>query len=321
MTSSTSKKKNNKGCVLHTLFLKILKMIKNKKFIDLTNGKVFEVIDQFEDIAILDNKAKVKVGKLLDKTFYDEYIDPNSFFRNDRLVNAFTEKIRQLPIDDSQQNQKYDNFVNESMRVEASVSSTMNPLFTDSAVLPYDPEDEKRELLEKAKRMYKSQNGTNIDNLRHLLDEDVEDYQPRPSINGSNDETPINDYIPPQPQLQPASERVVPQVPIQQNQNMDPIISMFRNVKRNNDFSLSFSINHKIPRLDFIEMMEDSYNTSIIDFLAEEFTNIILLNPNLIKNKISEEIRNLVFGRHESQDSTEDDTQMKTTKKTKAKND
>lgn len=293
-------------------------MIKNKKFIDLSNGKVFEVIDQFEDIAILDNKAKVKVGKLLDKTFYDEYIDPNSFFRNDRLVNAFTEKIRQLPTDDSHQNQKYDNFVNESMKVEASVNSTMNPLFTDSAVLPYDPEDEKRELLEKAKRMYKSQNATNIDNLRHLMDEDVEDYQPVPNVSVQNVEQPIVDTT---PQPQPPNERVIPQVPIQQNQNVDPIISMFRNVKRNNEFSLSFSINHKIPRLDFIEMMEDSYNTSIIDFLAEEFTNIILLNPNLIKNKISEEIRNLVYRRYESEDSSEDGTTTKSTKKTKLKSD
>jgi hypothetical protein len=195
----------------------------------------------------------------------------------------------------------------------------MNPLFTDSAVLPYDPEDERRELLEKAKMMYKTRNSTNLDNLRHLIDEDVEDYQPRPNTNDTNVEPIVNDYIP--TPTQPSNERVVPQVQIQQNQNVDPIISMFRNVKRNNDFSLSFSINHKIPRLDFIEMMEDSYNTSIIDFLAEEFTNIILLNPNLIKNKISEEIRNLVFKRYESEDSSEDETQTKTTRKVKPKND
>ena len=65
---------------------------------------------------------------------------------------------------------------------------------------------------------------------------------------------------------------------------------MFRNVKRNTDFNIKFEVNNKIPRLDFIEMMEDSYNTSIIDFLAEEFTNQILMNPHLIKNKIKDQI-------------------------------
>jgi hypothetical protein len=42
-------------------------------------------------------------------------------------------------------------------------------------------------------------------------------------------------------------------------------------------------------------MMEDSYNTSIIDFLATEFTNNLLKNQDIIKNKIKEEIERLVY--------------------------
>jgi hypothetical protein len=101
---------------------------------------------------------------------------------------------------------------------------------------------------------------------------------------------------------------------------MDPIISMFKNVKRNTDFNISLEVNHKIPRLDFIEMMEDSYNTSIIEFLAEEFTNEILINPALIKNKISEEIRSLVYERN-ANEMTKEDSQTKTkTKKSQQEN-
>lgn len=69
---------------------------------------------------------------------------------------------------------------------------------------------------------------------------------------------------------------------------------MFRNVKRNTDLNFTIKLSNKIPRLDFIEMMEDSYNTSIIDFLAEEFTNTILQNPDRIKDKIMNEIKSLV---------------------------
>ena len=42
-------------------------------------------------------------------------------------------------------------------------------------------------------------------------------------------------------------------------------------------------------------MMEESCETSIIDYLATEFTESILRNPNAIKDKIAEELRRLVI--------------------------
>ena len=42
-------------------------------------------------------------------------------------------------------------------------------------------------------------------------------------------------------------------------------------------------------------MMEDSYETSLIDFLAEEMTRKVLSNPGLIKDKIIEEIKSRVY--------------------------
>jgi hypothetical protein len=76
----------------------------------------------------------------------------------------------------------------------------------------------------------------------------------------------------------------------------DPIIRMFKGVKRNVDFNISLDIINKIPRLDFIEMMEDSYETSIIDFLADEFTNNLLDNPKVIRDMIKNKIHIMVYG-------------------------
>jgi len=53
-------------------------------------------------------------------------------------------------------------------------------------------------------------------------------------------------------------------------------------------------ISEKIPRLDFLEMMEDSYEVSIIDYLASEFTKKLLTDPTLLKDKIANEIRSLI---------------------------
>jgi hypothetical protein len=43
-------------------------------------------------------------------------------------------------------------------------------------------------------------------------------------------------------------------------------------------------------------MMEDSYETSIINFLSEEFTNELLKNPETIKDMIKSKINILVYG-------------------------
>ncbi len=69
---------------------------------------------------------------------------------------------------------------------------------------------------------------------------------------------------------------------------------MFRKAKRTQDFQVELKIENKIPRLDFIEMMEDSYELSIIDYLAEEFTNDLLKNPNFIKEVVKEKIKEMV---------------------------
>jgi hypothetical protein len=79
------------------------------------------------------------------------------------------------------------------------------------------------------------------------------------------------------------------------NIKMDPILEMFRNVKRNTSFKIEFTVENKIPRLDFIEMMEDSYNTSIIEFLAQEFTEEIIKDPDIIKEKIKDKLIQLVY--------------------------
>ena len=50
-------------------------------------------------------------------------------------------------------------------------------------------------------------------------------------------------------------------------------------------------------------MMEDSYELSIIEYLADEFTSNVLKNPNLIRNKIIKEIRTKVYGEEKIQES------------------
>lgn len=74
----------------------------------------------------------------------------------------------------------------------------------------------------------------------------------------------------------------------------DPMINIFKNTKKTVDFCVDIKFEDKIPRIDFIEMMEESYNTSIIDFLAEQFSEKLLEDRENIKNIFKDSIHNMI---------------------------
>lgn len=275
-----------------------------KKYTDLTTGNVIEVKDTFEDIVILNNNMKIKANRLLDKNYFEEFIDPVSFFHNESLLNNFAQKIRQIPDeilsnipnipeDNSQRTQTSQTFNPNNI----PGSTRIQPLFNEPAILQSDPELEKEELMRKYNIQSNPEQAAQnqFERFQHLLNEQPVENVQRIEVNRND-----NDNI---QRVEVNRDEIFNNQPIVnvprevQPKVEDPIITMFRNCKRNKDFSISLQIDNKIPRPDFIEMMEDSYNTSIIDFLADEFTNQLLSDPNIIKDKIKSEIHNIVYGK------------------------
>jgi hypothetical protein len=274
--------------------------VRNKKFTDVVTNDILTVNEQIENIAVLDNGQRVDVNRLLNPMYFDEYIDPNQFF-NTNTFNIFAEKIKSIPndiVDKLPQN--------------------------DSAIIAnYDVEEEKKMVAEKYNIQQNNQGQISAQRQLELLKNIVgeEEY--------SNDELTkmINPNITPTPQKitynAPPQEETIIRInvedsdeikqeivtiptekikreinqdsnPIKQELKEDPITTIFKNVKKNTDFSFTLDIVEKIPRLDFLEMMEDSYEVSIIDYLAEEFTKKIINEPTLLKDKIANEIRLLI---------------------------
>jgi len=277
-----------------------------KKFTDLRNGRIVEVTDRFEDIAILDGNKKIRVGQLLDTNFFDEYIDPKNFFRNESLLNNFTQKIKQIP-DDVLKNIKEESLITEDFNQDGiskpkkvRMKDPMQPIMDEPAVLPADPEMERLDLMKKYginnNPIFDAQK--QLDKFKSILEdpqkEDEEEIQ-KFEVDREEDMLMTEEV-----KYQENIVEETKKTPVESNskkveKNDDPIIAMFKNVKRNREFSVSINYENKIPRADFIEMMEDSYNTSIIEFLADEFTNQILENPNLIRDKIIAEIKRIVY--------------------------
>lgn len=250
----------------------------NRSFKNNKTGDVIKVIDSFENIAILENKQKIDTRTLMDSNQYTEQIDPASFFNNQGAYNILAEKIKNIP---------YDKLPEDSQELTNRVSvnlenNSLRPSTEESAVVYSSEEDEKAELARKYGASISPADEISRQNeaFAKLLGEEEELPRSTVQVNRNIEET--NSQI---------------RQPVSVQPTIDPVTQMFKNVKRNVDFSISIDIENKIPRLDFIEMMEDSYEVSIIDFLAEEFTNKILQDPSSIKTKIKQEIETLVYKR------------------------
>jgi hypothetical protein len=248
----------------------------SKTFRNNKTGETVKVIDAFENIAILENKQKIDVRTLMDTNQFTEQIDPSSFFNNQNAYNALAEKIKTIPID---------NMLDES--ITAKFGGEVQPSINESAIIQTTEEDEMAELARKYGVNTNTEDAVSKQNeafQRLLNPEEKTVQQPVTRIDIDNN-----------PQVEVSREYVQPVQTIQPRIE-DPIITMFKSVKRNIDFNISIEVSNKIPRIDFIEMMEDSYETSIIDFLADEFTNQVLNNPSQIKETIRKEIHKLVYG-------------------------
>jgi hypothetical protein len=276
----------------------------NKTFKNKITGESFTIIDQYQNVAITSNKEKIDVNILSnDKIFVpvknntvqtmnenfefpkkqkEDIVDPNRFFDNQNTYNAFADKIKNVDLS------KIPDDENKSLNMLTS------NITNESAIIMADPEDE----VEEIKRKY---GATSVDDSVKRQNEifskilDPESNQANVQQVEAKREfvEPQQTYVEPQQTyVEPQQTYVEP--PIQRIEVQDPIISMFKNVKRNLDFKINLKVDGKIPRLDFIEMMEDSYDISIIDYLADEFTNKILSDPSIIRNKVKDEIKSMI---------------------------
>lgn len=276
-------------------------------------GEVVKVLDSFEDIAILEDKSRVDARHLVNpglftevssqpiQTFNEsifnpievEEVKPENFFSNQSAYNSLAEKIKNIPQDlikdDPNAGQAFVRIEDpDGNPTTAAFDNAVRVPTNESAVIQVNPEDERAALAAKygVVNPNESINKQNEAFAKILGEDDTEEVQViqvnRDEVPGLNNEVGKQNWNNQQVQ-QPVVE--------------DPIIRMFKGVKRSLDFNVSIDIDNKIPRVDFIEMMEDSYETSIIDFLADEFTNNIVSNPQMIKEMIKSKINEVVYGK------------------------
>lgn len=282
------------------LFKKIIEFIKNKiKPMTLANktyrnnktGETIKVLDNFGDVVILESKQKMDKNELLDTNQYTEQIDPNSFFDTSNAYTNVLDSIKKLPTDD---------MVDENVKFDRDDS--FKPSTDESAIVQYDEESEKEALA----RKYGIENdvSSSVNKQKEAFDKILNPNQDNEqAVNESSTEQPkISNREPVDKQENFNRETTVAQQqtyrepPTQRVEVEDPIIAMFKRAKKIVDFKFDLVVDKKIPRIDFVEMMEDSYDVSMIEFLADEITQDLLNDPSVIKNIVKKEIENKVYG-------------------------
>lgn len=257
----------------------------SKVFKNNMTGEVLKVIDSFENIAILENKQRIDVRTLIDTSQYTEQVDPSAFFNNQSAYNFLADKIKNIPTNMLSDDE-------DVVRVNPYNGDDFGPVSNESAIIMSSEEEEKAELAKK----YGVINNSDVvqrqnEAFAKLLGEDsvtkIEVDDQTLSHRGGE----LKRKEPAQIEENIKTHAAPITFPVE-----DPIISMFSRTKRNVDFKINIEVVNKIPRLDFIEMMEDSYETSIIDFLTDDLTNKILSDPSMIRESIKSKIKQLVYG-------------------------
>lgn len=260
--------------------------LSNRSFRDNRTGEVVKVIDSFENIAILENKTKIDTRRLLDANFFTEEIDPSKFLDTTPAYSSIFEEIKKLPTN---------NIPDDNGEIKPSVSMDSRyvpPAEEDSAVIYTTVDDEKEELARKY--------GVNPNQAEAVSRQNE-------AFARILEDTPEAQEIPAAPvqyQRPTIEEEPVQRIEVDRDvvvreaaPKIDPIVTMFKGVKRSVEFNLDLKLENKIPRLDFIEMMEDSYERSIIEYLAHEFTEELLKNPASLRESIANKIREMVYSK------------------------
>lgn len=265
-----------------------------KKYKKISENKEYTVTGVEGSFFILNDGVKVSAERLADKTTFTEVNPASDFFSlaNNAILGAFnTFKPNQ--------NQSYEseNVVRvEAKRDDLNDDSMFYSNANESAYLgeaEFDPEVEKRKLLQKYNVQSNpvAEAAKQNEMMKNLLDGvDVTEIKNEFLLNELKDKK-IHIDAKQQPQQQTIVE--------------DPIISLLKKTKRVNKFKAKIEIEELLPKNEFIQMIEESYDNSAIDYLVDEMYNKILNDKSHIKDMIKQQMTLFVNKKHKKKSTSD----------------
>jgi hypothetical protein len=260
----------------------------NRKFLNNSTGDVVEVMGLDDGIADLSDGNRILATRLTDANLYTEYIDPNTFFES-RKYDELIDGVKNI--------QDLSRATNSDSYIE------VRPVrdYEDDGV--YRPEVNEEDMIQRA-----------IDNQKRLQD----------SVGRQQEliEKQLNGEVMPKERKRDTlqqNENVYnndvshePREPVQRIEVDNSMTQMFKSIKRSQDIKFDLVINEKVPRKDFMEMWEESYEQSIIEYFADEFVYKLTSNPIHLKQIIIDALTEYVYGKDKGKVQPEINTEEST---------
>lgn len=159
----------------------------------------------------------------------------------------------------AEQIKKYDGPVNESAHAGTSVN--MQNVYTKSAV------DDK--IVHPVEKHNAHQPNVQNQHQHYNFDDKPQNVQHNQSVN--------------QPHIHQ---------PVQEN----PEEALFKKLKRSLKMEFDLKVQEMVPTVEFIKMMNDNFETSIIDFLSNQIVNKLLSDPLSLRKQIKDQMETTVYG-------------------------
>lgn len=227
------------------------------------DGSIKNIVNEDETFVYFDGGVAIK--KYLLGTKYEEYLDPATFFNTgSKTLLDMANKIK-----------NHDGPMNESTNSQTNVNMTgvyQKPhLGEGDKVVPtvqkFDP-NQNQSSVQSAQYVFQTPVNDNVHNTQQNI--------PQPNHNN----TQFN-----QPQYQQTQ-------PIQ----ADPQEALFKKLKRNTKAVFDLKVEEMIPTSDFIRMMNDNFETSIIDFLSRQTVEKLLNDPDKLRKQIKAQLETTIYG-------------------------
>jgi hypothetical protein len=255
--------------------------LKGRAYIDLTTNAVVTVVDEFKNVVTLNDQRNMRRDRLE---------DPAYFRPHDQLL---TETTNMYTNNDEVPLNMFDvgSALNQALRSQINTIDTHGVQDTGDQSRPHTNITILDSPFDKGAPIIAPQTmdvDAYINQQAQLSREQAMKQMGGGAINPYPNETVTEGY-PQQPYY--STEQQQPR-----QVEEDPIVKMFNKTKRNTPFKVELPFEDKLPSAEFMRLMEDSYEESIVEHFTNVFFKKIMEDPTVFKDRIRDEIKIAIYG-------------------------
>lgn len=274
------------------------------KFID-SKGRTVTLVKVEDNIAVLDNAERVSVERLRDP----RYFKPISNKVNETVMSNTNTMINENLISEDSDISRYQKILAGQKTI--SIGDSGDDYLSPVQKTPYGKDPAPSSIV-KMSGVVEKHRGQVDDNPNTPVTQpfkprvnDVQNQQNHQETRLSEEEALMAKYgIQPAP-VNTKLEKLVYGDDIQKvedkeqipDKNINPDHLVFASAKRVHTLNVKLTLDEKIPKKEVIKMMEENFESSAVDYYANDIYRKLMENPEIIESQVKEAIKTYLRSR------------------------